>query len=84
MISKIDISNFDDEIYNFDTFECIWTDQGWYILTDDYFFELKSIDDIKQEDDHYIIVSEDKEDKFVLTMEDYQIIANLLLDKNKN
>jgi hypothetical protein len=85
MISKIDISDFDDEIYDFGNFELVFADGNtWYIINEDGFFELHSIEEIKSEGNHYFLTGEEPTDKLLITVEEYQLIANLLLDKRQH
>lgn len=78
-MDSISLSDQDEECYLFDNFELVFENDVTYILSDNGFFLIDKIDDIRPYHDHYIIV--DDQDRQEITAEEFARISSLFKEK---
>jgi hypothetical protein len=79
MLDKIEVSEQDELVFEFDNFELtIYNNEG-YILSEEGYFPVEGLQSFKKMDDtNYIIINEDG-DRIIISEEDFEKIKEIYL-----
>ena len=78
MIDKVEVSEHDEQVFKFDSFEFVLHKEVSYILSDSGYFIIDGLNSFKFVDDIIYIINEDQ-DKFIITEEDFQKIQDIYI-----
>lgn len=78
MLDKIEISEQDEHVFEFNNFEVTVYKNEMYILSDEGYFSIEGLQTFKKVDDNYIIINEDR-DKMIISDEDFEKIKEIYL-----
>ena len=79
MLDKIEVSEKDDAVFQFDDFEFVIHESGSYILSDSGYFIINGLDSFKKMDDDFYIILDEEDDKMLIKQEDFEKIKEIYL-----
>jgi hypothetical protein len=79
MLDKIEVSEQDELVFEFDSFELtIYNNEG-YILSEEGYFPVEGLQSFKKMDENTYIISNEDGDRIIISEEDFEKIKEIYL-----
>lgn len=80
MLNKIDISDEDTHVFQFDAFEFVLHKENSYILCEEGYFAIEGLHNFKKIDESTYIIINEEEDKFIIDEDDFEKIKEIYIN----
>lgn len=79
MIDKIEVSEVDENVFEFNQFEFVYYDGDSYILSEEGYFPIEGLQTFKKVDEYNYIVINEEGEKIIIKEEDFEKIKQIYL-----
>jgi hypothetical protein len=79
MLDKIEVSEQDELVFEFDNFELTVYNNEGYILSEEGYFPVEGLQSFKKMDENTYIISNEDGDRIIISEEDFEKIKEIYL-----